>query len=278
MKVGVLPLEEPGVFRTLLLAETADALARREPVTALALTDGEMATGALAGYIQGERFVISSLFVSPEYRRRGGGRLLLESLEKVLAGEVFALELSAALAGPEEETLPPFLEKMGFEEETKESADGALYLITLGELVRQPFFAKGRRGLGTPVEEVDESVLSLAEKRAAAECNPLPPGGLQDPLVDQKVSVVWERNGRVEAYAAVDRAWAGGLTLSAVWSSGLDPTAAPRLLRTLAVRAARAYPMETRVLIPAVSDSSAKLVRALLPAAREISRTYVRDL
>ena len=32
MEIGILPLEEPGVFRSLLLPETADALAAGEPV------------------------------------------------------------------------------------------------------------------------------------------------------------------------------------------------------------------------------------------------------
>lgn len=76
MYIAVLPPGDPGVFRPLLLPETARALAAGEPVSALALMEGDLALGVLAGYLEDGIFRITSLYVSPHYRRCGGGRML----------------------------------------------------------------------------------------------------------------------------------------------------------------------------------------------------------
>ena len=278
MKVGALPARETGVFRTLMLPETAEALERGEPVTALGLTDGDVAAGVLAGYILGEHFEISSLFVSPEYRRRGGGRMLLEALEQVLTGQVKTIQLSVVLAGPEMETLPRFLEGTGFYVEPDREMEGRIYCITLGEIAHQTFFAGNKRGRGTPVCQADESALSLAEKYALAEQLPLPPGGLRGEKVDREVSVVWEQDGRVEAWVEVDKSWPGGLTVSSVCSWSKDPIAVPSLLRAAMARARALYPPQTPVVIEAGGGVAERLVQVLLPGARVVSRTYVRAL
>ena len=278
MMVGVLAKGEPGVFRTLILPETADALAAGEPVTALALTEGDVAAGVLAGYLEGEHFAISSLYISPDYRRRGGGRLLMEQLEKILSGHVRSVQVNMTMSTPEAASLIPFLEKLGFYRETREELDSSLYLITLGEILKESFFASGKRGGGTPLAEISDAALSLAEKRALAEQDPLPPGGLRGELVDREVSVALERDGRVEAYAVIDRSWPGGLTLSAVWSGSRNPIVVPRLLRALALRTGEKYPPDTPVMIAAVSGVSDQLLRTLLPSAQEISRTYIKSL
>ena len=84
MQIGVLPPGEPGVFRSLLLPEAADALARGEALTALGLTENGLALGAAAGYLENSQFQLISLYVAPAYRQRGGGRMLVDALLELL--------------------------------------------------------------------------------------------------------------------------------------------------------------------------------------------------
>ena len=172
MDIGFLPREDPGVFRTLLLPETADALAAGEAVTALGLTENGLALGAAAGYLTGDRFHVSSLYVAPAFRRRGGGALLLDTLQVLAVPYSGGLECAFTVTQPDHQTLIPFLEREGFFPEAL--ADAALYRTTLGEIAQVPFFAGAEGGYGTPLDQLDEAALSLVERtlRSAAQTPP----------------------------------------------------------------------------------------------------------
>ena len=174
MQIGILPPGEPGVFRSLLLPEVAEALAAGEPVTAFGLTQDRLAVGALAGYLENRRFQIASLYVAPDYRRCGGGRMLLEALLKVLEGYASGVEINLTVTHEEHETLLAFLEVLGFARE-EEGGEGR-YLTTLGEVSKRPFFAGSGKPMGTPFSELSEGTLSLM-KKAAMMADALQPEG-----------------------------------------------------------------------------------------------------
>ena len=116
MKLGYTTSEHLPHFASLMLPEAVQALERGEPLVALGLTEQTVACGALAGYLEGSRFQIISLFVAPDYRRRGGGRLLVETLLELLAdnGQAAGVELSYTDTAPDHQSLAPFLEALGF--------------------------------------------------------------------------------------------------------------------------------------------------------------------
>lgn len=276
MEIGVLPLEDPGVFRSLLLPETADALAAGEPVTALALTENGLALGAAAGYLASGRFQISSLYVSPDHRRRGGGRLLVETLAQLAAPYAGGMELHFTSTREEHETLPPFLTAMGFLEES----DGGenIFLTTLGAVADTPFFSGAGKSFGTPLSELNPGALSLVEKAALAVGAPLPEGGLSAANVDRDSSVAAFEGSEPKAYVVLERLPSGGLNLSAAWSGTKAPTVLPQLLRAAMARAREKYPPETTLTVQATGGASAKLIKALLAGAKPISHTWSRSL
>lgn len=262
------------MFRSLLLPETADALAAGEPVTALALTENNLALGAAAGYLEGGRFLVSSLYVSPDHRRRGGGRLLVETLAQLAAPYAGGMELRYTSTREEHETLPPFLAAMGFREEN----DGGenIFLTTLGTVADTPFFSGAGKSFGTPLSELNAGVLSLVEKAALAAEAPLPEGGLNAAGVDRDVSVVSFHGSEPQAFVVLDHSCSGALTLAAVWSASRDPSVLPMLLRSAMARVQEKYPPETPLAAQATGSASAKLVRALPAGAKPISHTYIR--
>lgn len=276
MEIGILPSKEPGVFRSLLLPETADALAAGEPVTALALTENDLALGAAAGYLEGGRFQISSLYVSPDHRRRGGGRLLVETLVQLAAPYAGGMELHYTSTREEHETLPPFLAAMGFREES----DGGenIFLTALGTVADTPFFSGAGKSFGTPLSELTPGLLSLVEKAALAADAPLPEGGLAAAGVDREVSVVSFDGSDPQAFVVLDHSCSGALTLAAAWSASRNPAVFPTLLRSAMARAREKYPPETPLAVQATGSSSARLVRTLLAGAKPISHTWSRSL
>ena len=220
MNIGILPPGDAGDFQSLLLPETARALAAGEPVTALALTRNDVAIGAVAGYLENDCFQISSLYVAPDYRRCGGGRMLLEELRELLEGHATGMEISFTVTREEHQTLLPFLEVMGFERE--EDRGETLYLTTLGAVAATPFFATAGKTAGTPLSELNDGALSLLNKAAMAAGAPVPEGGLVAKSVERQISLVRMNGSKPEAYVVFDTAWSGGLTLSAVWSGSKD--------------------------------------------------------
>lgn len=274
MEIGVLPLEDPGVFRSLLLPETADALTAGEPVTALALTEDGLALGAAAGYLDRGRFHISSLYVSPDHRRRGGGRRLVEEMERLCSGFCTGMEISFTTTCEEHRTLPPFLTAMGFQDESDRHEN--IFLTTLGAVAENPFFSGAAARFGTPLSQLSPAARSLVQKAALAAGAPLPEGGLTAPGVDQEASVVALQGSKTQALVVLDHSFPGALTLAAAWSADRDPTVFPALLRSAFARARQRHPPETPLAVQAVGPASAGLAQALLVGATPISHTYLR--
>ncbi len=275
MNIGILPPGDPGVFRSLLLPEMADALAAGEPVTALALTQGDLAVGALAGYLVERQFLIRSLYVAPDYRRCGGGWMLVDALAELLDGCADSMEISFTVTRPEHRILLPFLEATGFRRET--ARYGGIRMTTLEQLTSAGFFSGGRE-TGTPFSKLDERVLSRMGKQAMLELAPLPEGGLRSPGVERELSAAVVENGEVQAYVIFETAGEEGLHLSAVWSGSQDPMVLPALLRTSIRKAAQTYPPQTRLSVQTVNEASARLAQALAPQAEEMSYTYISIL
>ena len=74
MKVGIIAQSQWPLFEPLLLPVVRESLERGADVTVLGLTEEDVACGAAAYYMDANRMQIISLYVSPDYRGRGGGK------------------------------------------------------------------------------------------------------------------------------------------------------------------------------------------------------------
>ncbi|MCD8249235.1 MAG: GNAT family N-acetyltransferase, partial [Lachnospiraceae bacterium] len=141
METGWIGQDNLAGFRNLLLPEAAEALEKGEPLGALGLTEEGVACGAAAAWLSGETLEIRSFYVAPEYRRRGGGRLLMETFLRFAARHGAALEFSYTATRPEHDAIPPFLDVLGF---IRIDSEETIYSLTVRELAESPFF-KGTR-------------------------------------------------------------------------------------------------------------------------------------
>ena len=83
MNVGSVDQSQWPLFEPLLLPLVREALERGAAVTVLGLTEDDVACGAAAFYMDAKRMQIISLYVSPDYRGRGGGSMLLTALSRL---------------------------------------------------------------------------------------------------------------------------------------------------------------------------------------------------
>lgn len=275
MQVGWLDQQNLGAFRSLLLPEAAAALDAGEPVPVLGLTEGEVACGAAAAWLRGGTLDVRSLYVSPDYRRQGGGRLLLEALLKLAGGQAETANVSYTSTHPDHETLPPFLAALGF---VQQDGPENIYSLTVGGLAQSRFFSGAAAAPGGAVcfADLPRGVLSAAYRAAVAKGGDYLPYSLTDPRVDARVSVAVMEHHDIRSFAAFAVPEAGRLDLA--WVQSGRPQDMPLLLHAAYQRVRKHYPPETVLTVQAISPASAALVAALLPQARPISHTYVRAI
>ena len=276
LQLGYIGEEQLPYFASLLLPDAAAAIERGEPVTAIGIAQEEVACGALAGYVENGCFQVISLYVAPDYRRLGGARLMVGQLEALLSEEpdIWAVGISFTTAEPDNETMIPFLSSMGYSLENDMGRN--IYTFTLGQLEKaEPLAQPASRSLRIrPFSQLSEDMLRAAQKRGIATGSPLPQSMLTGPQVERELSYALVRDGKIEAYAVVDRSCCGVLTLCGLWVGENQPMVLYSLLKTVISRALELYPQDTCVALQVTNDQSLRLIHGLVPDAKKISFTY----
>lgn len=280
MQLGIIADDDMWAFEPLLLPQAVEALHRGEPLTVMGIMQADTACGALAGYVADGCFHLISLYVAPDYRRQGGATMMMHVMEQLLWDEanIGAMEIEFTTAEADNETLLPFLQTLQFMQED----DGGrnIYTFTLGQLkpVSLPKSSKDqeREGRIRSFAQLSEDLLRAAQKRSVALGTPQPEQTLTSPQLERELSYAVVKNGRIEAYAAVDHSCCGALTLCALWIGDTNRMLLNTLLKTVIAQAQETYPSQTRVAMQAVNDQSLRLIRKLAPQARKVSYTYRR--
>ena len=118
MRVGIIDQSQWPMFEPLLLPLVREALERGVAVTVLGLTEEDVACGAAAYYMDEKRMQIISLYVSPDYRGRGGGSLLLTTLSRMArhaSTPAYEMALDFSVTTDEHRELSRYLERMGYQ-------------------------------------------------------------------------------------------------------------------------------------------------------------------
>lgn len=276
MHVGLIDKTSLEYFRSLLLPQVVTAVEQELPITVLGLMKGDVACGAAAAWLDSQdTLVIRSLYVAPDYRRQGGGRLLVNSLAALGANLCDCIQCGYNQTLPEHDTLEPFLTALGF---TPEELASGVYLTTLAELEASPLF-RNRAGAPkgpVPFEKVSTSALTAAYKKAAVSGENYLDVPLTDPSVEQRVSMAMLEQGALRSFAAFTTQGPDLVTLA--WVKSGQSSDLPLLLQAAFVRLREHYPPETRLAIQAVDDQAAQLIAAILPGISPVSRSFVRPV
>jgi GNAT superfamily N-acetyltransferase len=280
MQVGSITQDNLTSFRTLLLPEAVDAIASGEPLTALALVRDGVACGAAAGYLTETCFDVISLYVAPGYRRKGGGRLLIETFVAILRSvqdiATHSIEINYTVIREDHEELAPFLAALKF---TLSKDDvGLFYRCSVGELATAQFFA-GHDDESDAVQvfaKVPKEYLVNASQHALAHDVPLPKNRLESDQTEKDVSVCVIEDNAVVAFLSFDFSCGGILTLTCAYSE--KSTLFPSLARKACHALTKKYPPETPFVMQVLSQISADLLHTILPMAVPISFNYSLEL
>ena len=281
MQVGPIGQEELKSFLSLLLPEVGAEIASGQPMLVLGLTDGlsekRVACGAAAGWLQGRNFILRSLYVAPQHRRWGGGRLLVETLCSLLTGYADSVEVSYTITRPEHDALSLFLEELSFERVDR--SDERIYAITLEELKETPFFSSDSQPLpavAQPFSQLSPWSLMQAYKSAAVQDENYLPVPLTDPSVDADVSLAITVGNQIRSFVVFRPV--NARTLALAWAKSGHPQDLPVLLRSAFARVQKKYSPETLLTIQTINHTSSELISTLIPKAKPVSCMYVRYL
>ena len=134
VKAVMIDPEDIGAYESLLIPEVQKELEARSSAVILGVEQGETALGTLAGFLEQDDegkyyFLLSWLFVAPDYRNMGLGSMLFEALVTLLKdGAEQARYIVCAFTTEDEETeqLYTFLSEEGMEDLDPDSEQGEL--------------------------------------------------------------------------------------------------------------------------------------------------------
>lgn len=268
--VGSVDKDNIFAFKTLLLPGVANAICEDEPVTALGLVDRGVAVGAMAGYADGDTFVLSSFYVAPAYRKRGGGQQLLDELMEVLYGEVSQIRIGFTVTLPEHEELERFLKNRGFEDIVRDS--NSMFRISLSALLENKILASVQESSSViSVSETNDFLLRKEMKRAMAAGDPMPEDGFESDLVRKDLSVVYVNDDEILSYLVIESTEENVYVISAALNRG-GMKVFPQVLKKALDNIQNNCSEESIILIPTVNSVSAGLVRKIAPDSVQVYR------
>ena len=272
MKIGYITQGDPGIFRSLLLPEVADAMSLGVEMLALAVTIDDIAVGAIAGYIEGSRVLVESLYVALEYRRQGVGTLLVESLIKVTKENAYGMEINFTVTEEEHKHLHPFLCAMNFQRE--DVVDNVTYLTTVGEIIDRLSVLNLKKQVGVSFSDIDMNILTSASKEARRTYEQMPEQGFEAETVDKTASMAIVKDEKMVAYVAIEYI-DEYLMLSALRGDLANPTSVASLFYAAMMEIKDKYAPETKFIMQAVRKEGNDILNMVFPTqVEQISFTY----
>lgn len=262
-------------LRSLLLPEAYQAWENGGRPLILGLTKDQVAVGALAAEMDGSSMEVLSFYVAPEFRRQGGGTLLMDQL--LLIAEDSAEEVVFDFIGTQREhfDLELFLVTYGFAEEERY---GAIYATTIARLGEVPALKKEAKRAGIPLRELGPVERNKAQQQLRELNAPYGDSIFTGERVDPDVSFIHVTNQKPDSFFLCEKQKGGSLMITGAWNGSGTPVLFLMMVQNAFNAARKKYPAETVIAAQAVNPTTQKLIRELMPEAVRISHCYVRTV
>ena len=212
---------------------------------------------------------ITSFYVAPEFRGKGGGKFLLDETKRIFGQENMEFNTEFLIYGKEQEDLANFLEEYGF---TYADPEYDCYLTTVGDLKNTKLF--GKKGSGIEFSEIDQKLLKHATGEAEKSGAMTPVNGLTSPRIDKDVSVGIINNGILESYLVFENISKDLLLLSAIHSKDKSPVELLHMLEKSTDLLQKKFTKNHRILIQPVDEAGEDIILNLFEDINDISCRY----
>ena len=272
--VGYVDTKKPGVFLELITEDTRKRLDNGEGLYIIGLTSEEYAAGALVFERIRDRLEVLSLYVLPDFRNRGGSKLLLNALEAIASKLDYIVTASFSMVDSETELLEKAFINADFQK--REDVDYKTYIVTLAECEDAESLKNVKKNSKIKYfSELTENKLKSYNKQAEEKFAPLPVDGLMSKKVDRELSAVYEENGRIKGYVVIENiSYKNGIRVAAAYNGSDNPLILMWLLKASLSEAEKKYDENIPLVIDVVDDTADRFVRYILPEVSEVSRTF----
>ena len=272
--VGYVDTKKPGVFLELITEDTRKRLDNGEGLYIIGLTSEEYAAGALVFDRIRDCLEVLSLYVLPDFRHRGGSKLLLNALEAIASQLDYIVTASFSMVDSETELLEKAFINADFQK--REDVDYKTYIVTLAECEDAESLKNVKKNSKIKYfSELTENKLKSYNKQAEEKFAPLPVDGLMSKKVDRELSAVYEENGRIKGYVVIENiSYKNGIRVAAAYNGSDNPLILMWLLKASLSEAEKKYDENIPLVIDVVDDTADRFVRYILPEVSEVSRTF----
>lgn len=267
-------------FAPLLTPLAVEGIKAGKDTQGFVVKEGSHHVGALAGGFTDEGiYEISSLFVLPDFRKQGVGELLLDTLYHVLEGIPAEVRVSFASVDEDDKALEEFLDHEGFDEYRE--SDEQTYRVSLASLANTKLKEEKPKVVYPSFAEVPKKVFTAFEKEAGEKAAflPMPEGGFLAKEVDSECSTAIVKDGKLKAYAVIEKLPEDALMLSSLYVSEEEkPTSLLRLLRCTLGKLLETYEEDTEIYLPTSTEDSEEMITTLFseddPALSNVMVSY----
>jgi GNAT superfamily N-acetyltransferase len=261
--------EKANAFAPLLDPSFRDAPAESDAVAIGVADDDDIAAGALFAQMRSAWLDIGWIYVAPEYRGRGMGKLLLSSLAMSARRTPGVSGVFAEYPNLPDEDSPDTMFRMnGFR---VEDISKPFYVFTLEELAKNPFWQKKADSRNTiPLGQADEHMLKAFSVQLMETDRPV---AVALPIDRREyhpdLSMVYVKDGTIRGVLLFQES-GGMLDLAYIHVLPNNGDAMGFMLKKAGQAALDAYPPGTPVNVVTVNAASEAIVEKLFPDSNKM--------
>lgn len=279
MEIYSLDKDNVESFDFLIMQDAVDGIKADDGTLGFVVKDEEedRHVGGLAGiFTSPTNFEISSIYVVEDARRKGVASKMIDTLYEVIDGIDANISINYAQMNDDQEALGAFLEAKGFEEYNDQ--DSNIYSLTLDQIENVKLNATSKKVKYISFDEIPSYMFKECMERGKKGFKPIPIGGLESDSIDKRISTGIVDDDKLVGFAVIEKVDDENLMLSSIYvDSKLSMVALTGLLGKAKDKALESYDKNTRLLIPAVTEESRKLISTLFTEddVDEISYRYM---
>ena len=264
------------IFEDLIADSALDKIKEEENTITLGLvSDDDKAVGALSGFLFEDTFYITSIFVDPDYRNNGGGRLLMDTLMESMTDEEIIICVEFMTEDVYKDGLANFFECIEF---TADDDGFGAYSANANDIAKDPIFTDAKYDKLeeniSSFSKIDTAILESLNEFAINNFLPLPQDGLFSESVDKDISVAHINGaGVIDAYLVVDNSIEYMPTVAGIYND-TDARVLSGMLRHAMRLCHLKYPMGVEIAFAPVNGDSMSIMQKLAPDATKLSYKY----